>query len=396
MATKIQESVAVTPSQPATTTGLRIGSLDQFRGYTVLGMFFVNFMGRFNELPAVFKHHNTYFSYADSIMPQFFFAIGVAYRLTFLRTLKKSGVGSTYWKFIKRNLGLILLGVVVYTEGATQPWYEFVNRGFTGAFGKEFLRHVFQTLVHIGVTALWIMPVISAGPAVRIVYTILSAALHLALSYFFYFTWVISDPGKGIDGGVLGFLTWTIPMIAGTLACDVLLSRPRFGALVRFLLWGVVLMAVAYFISCFDVPPQSATSPDPAGKPAITFRPPELPFVEPGPEWGKGTPVSILQISQRAGSVTYLIMGAGFSLVVYALFVLLCDGRLNLGIGFFRTLGTNALAAYLIHEMVGRALSPFTPKDAPLWYAMTMFGIYLGIIYIFLRYLEKRGMFLRL
>src|SRR5262249_22987681 len=50
----------------------RIASLDQFRGYTVLGMFFVNFIGHFAVIAAlapVVKHHNTYCSYADTIMP---------------------------------------------------------------------------------------------------------------------------------------------------------------------------------------------------------------------------------------------------------------------------------------------------------------------------------------
>ena len=65
----------------------RIVSLDQFRGYTVVGMLFVNFLGGFVVVPAVFKHHNTYCSYADTIMPQFFFAVGFAFRLTFLRRL---------------------------------------------------------------------------------------------------------------------------------------------------------------------------------------------------------------------------------------------------------------------------------------------------------------------
>ena len=69
----------------------RIVSLDQFRGYTVVGMLFVNFLGGYQVVPAVFKHHNTYCSYADTIMPQFFFAVGFAYRLTFLRRLATSG-----------------------------------------------------------------------------------------------------------------------------------------------------------------------------------------------------------------------------------------------------------------------------------------------------------------
>ena len=66
----------------------RIVSLDQFRGYTVAGMLLVNFLGGYQAVHAVLKHHNTYCSYADTIMPQFFFAVGFAYRLTFLRRLQ--------------------------------------------------------------------------------------------------------------------------------------------------------------------------------------------------------------------------------------------------------------------------------------------------------------------
>jgi predicted acyltransferase len=380
-------------SQP----GARIASLDQFRGYTVLGMVFVNFMGRFDELPAVFKHHNTYFSYADSIMPQFFFAVGLAYRLTYLRGLEKSGAWPTYLKFLKRNLGLILLGIVVYMEGGARPWAEFVQEGFTGAFGKQFLRLAFQTLVHIGVTALWIMPVIGAGPVARILYGMASAAIHLSLSYSFYFVWVTTSP-KGIDGGYLGFLTWSIPMLAGSLACDVLVNKPH-RAGTRFLAWGAVLMALGYGLSCFVLPPQSSvaerSNPFPAGS-GMVFRPAEPPFVRPTDDMGKDDPVSLLQMSQRAGTLTYLLFGAGFSCAVYGLFVLICDRGPFRGLGFFRTLGNNALAAYLIHDLADRALSPFTPRDAPLWYAMCIFGIYLGVIYLFLHYLERRGMFLRL
>src|SRR5436305_1223691 len=97
------------------TSSTRLASLDQFRGYTVVGMFFVNFVGNhFQALPAVFSHHNTYCSYADTIMPQFFFAVGFAYRLTFLRRLQTSSFASAAWKAVRRNLGLILLGLVVY------------------------------------------------------------------------------------------------------------------------------------------------------------------------------------------------------------------------------------------------------------------------------------------
>ena len=54
----------------------RIVSLDQFRGYTVAGMFLVNLRRRFEACNYLLRHHNTFVSYADTIMPQFFFAVG--------------------------------------------------------------------------------------------------------------------------------------------------------------------------------------------------------------------------------------------------------------------------------------------------------------------------------
>ena len=67
----------------------RIVSMDQFRGYTVAGMFLVNFVGGLAAFPEVLKHHNgqPYFSYADTIMPSFMFAAGFSYRLSALRRL---------------------------------------------------------------------------------------------------------------------------------------------------------------------------------------------------------------------------------------------------------------------------------------------------------------------
>ena len=108
----------------------RIRSLDQFRGYTVVGMLFVNFLGGYQVVPAVFKHHNTYCSYADTIMPQFFFAVGFAYRLTFLRRLAHGGLLAAAAAALKRNLGLILLGFVLYhLDGHVQSWAELAKAG---------------------------------------------------------------------------------------------------------------------------------------------------------------------------------------------------------------------------------------------------------------------------
>src|SRR5687768_11812016 len=87
----------------------RIISLDQFRGYMVAGMILVNFLGSFQCVPTVFKHLNTHFSYADSIMPSFHFAVGFALRLVLLKRIATMGPGRAYGSVVRRCFGLMLL-----------------------------------------------------------------------------------------------------------------------------------------------------------------------------------------------------------------------------------------------------------------------------------------------
>jgi predicted acyltransferase len=376
----------------------RIASLDQFRGYTVLGMFFVNFASSFLVITALFKHHHTYCSYADTIMPQFFLAVGFAYRLTLLRRLAVVGPWTAYARVLRRNLGLILLGGILYhLDGVYQKWDDLERLGLWGFVQTAFQREFFQTLVHIGVTAIWIMPVIAAPAVVRLAFGCFSAGLHLVLSYQGYYDWVLARPG--IDGGPLGFLTWTIPMLAGSFAYDIVAARPASpnpsaawaGVAARLLAWGMILMILGYTLSCLHLVPSVALpeAEDQAGLPAVEFCWVEPPFVPPT------RPVNLFTMSQRAGSVSYLTFGAGFSLAVYALFVWVCE-MAGLRLGLFTTLGSNALAAYIIGGLVEEALKPFGPKDAPLWYVLTLLALFLTICWLLLRHLEKNRLFLRL
>jgi len=65
-------------------------------------------------------------------------------------------------------------------------------------------------------------------------------------------------------------------------------------------------------------------------------------------------------------------------------------------LGLFRTLGTNALIGYILHSMVDNAVSPFIPRDAPGWYVTAGFLVFFGITYLFIRHLEKSGIYLKL
>jgi predicted acyltransferase len=351
----------------------RIVSLDQFRGYTVVGMLFVNFLGGYQVVPAIFKHHNTYCSYADTIMPQFFFAVGFAYRLTFLRRLADGGFMPAAVAVIKRNIGLILLGFVLYhLDGRVKSWDELQKLGLHGFFTQAFRREIFQTLVHIAITSIWILPVIAAGASTRILFLIGSAGLHLWLSSLFYFDWAWKTPV--IDGGQLGFLSWTIPTLVGSLAYDaVSRNHDDPGLLPKLAGWSVVLMGLGYGFSCLG---------------GYVAAPP---FVPPTPSHA----VDLWTMSQRTGSISYLTFSAGFSLAVYALFVLTCD-RWGWQFALFRIFGQNALAAYIIHSIVAGAVKPYLPNNAPAWYMAAGFSVYFGICTLLNRYLEKHELFLKL
>jgi predicted acyltransferase len=372
----MQIDASTSPRVPAST---RIASLDQFRGYTVLGMFVVNFVGSFAVIPAILKHHNTYCSYADTIMPQFFFAVGFAYRLTFLRRSALGSRWAVYGHFVKRNLGLIALGAVLYVGGAAfDEWLQPPSTQSAPFFVRSLRGELFQALVHIGVTCLWIMPVIGTAPMVRIAFALFSASAFLVLSHSFYYDWVMTAPG--IDGGPLGFLSWTVPTLAGSLAYDIVIAGERRAAIGRLARWGLVLMLLGYALSCLNLatPPNS---PSGGGMGVLLIEPPFVPPTR---------AVNLWTMSQRAGSLSYLIFGAGLSMAIYALFVWACDVG-GMRIGLLGTLGTNALAGYVIHGLVDRMITPFTPRDSPLGVVLAALALFLAVCYGLLRVWEKRG-----
>jgi hypothetical protein len=270
--------------------------------------------------------------------------------------------------------------------------------------------------MHIAVTGLWLLPVIRASAGVRVLWMIISAVTHVALSYWFNFNWVNGVPQgpNGIDGGPLGFLTWSIPAGVGTLACDAIVSGGSRWRVPGLFAVAILLMGLGYIFSCgtrfYDVPAEmveSLRSKKLAEDPVWPSREriqaklqsgdlsqllAEPPFVPPpGAEHRKW---NYWMMSQRAGTLSYLTFSAGFSLVVFLLFHIVCDwGRLQFP--FFRTFGTNALAAYVLHSLVDSAVGPFVPKDAPGWYVAAALLLYFWITWLFIRTLEKQGCYLR-
>ena len=171
-------------------------------------------------VPAILKHHNTYCSYADTIMPQFFFAVGFAYRLTFLRRVQTVGYAAAAAAAIRSESRAdpARLRRSTTSTASVSHWEELKAMTASEFLGRAFRRELFQTLVHIAITSIWVLPVIAAGMWTRVLFLLASAGLHLWLSSWFYLHWAWNRPV--IDGGPLGFLSWTIPLLAGSLAYD--------------------------------------------------------------------------------------------------------------------------------------------------------------------------------
>jgi predicted acyltransferase len=407
------------------TGGIRIVSLDQFRGYTVAGMMLVNFIGGFVHAHPVLRHHNTYFSYADTIMPAFHFAVGFALRLTLLKRLQTVGKRVAYQHVIHRCLGLILLSTVL--EAATwghrfNTWSELGQTGVWGLVAGPLKCEFWETLAIIGITSLWVLPAIAAGVRARVLFLLGGMALHLVLAQLFYFDFMYARPNpldrfwgaatvKGLDGGPLGFLMWAVPQLAGSLAYDAVAAGWRWPAFARVLGWGLILSVVGYGLSGLAMlypatqpPAQNEGSIQIAESPVLPLREsqgardplalvPPPPFVQPAAS--EQRQLNYWLMCKRMVTPSYVFCATGFCLIVNACFMLLCDlGSVRIGI--FRTLGQNALAAYIIHEVVAKAVQVFAPADSPVWWMWSAFAVFCWITYLFVRHLEKSGIYLRL
>jgi predicted acyltransferase len=421
----------------------RIVSLDQYRGYTVAGMMVVNYLGGFAVAHAVLEHHNTYFSYADTIMPGFHFAVGFALRLVLLKRIATVGRRSAYFSIVRRGLGLILLSTVL--EFATshdrfKQWSDFVQTGVWGALAGPLKLQFWETLAIIGVTSIWVLPVIAGSFRLRLAFLIACTGLHVVLCHLFYFDFMYAKSNwldqywgaadvKGLDGGPLGFLAWTMPQLVGSFAYDCIVSGQKafkkqelteetetfasvpsaascsFFSFFKLLIWSLIMMLAGYGLSCLSMnyprtqPPSTEegeiqVAASPVIPPTWTIvQLAEPPFVQ--PPASEQRQLNYWLMNKRVVTLPFNLFSSGFSLAVYTFFVLLSDlGRVQ--IGLFRTLGTNALAAYVLHEIVNGAVGSFAPKDSPLWWVAATFAVYVGITYLFVRHLEKQGIFIRM
>lgn len=401
------ESVEIHPEQKKETSPgpKRLESIDQFRGFTVAGMFLVNFVGGYQCIPAFFRHQNTYCSFADTIMPQFFLAVGLTFRMTYMRRLASDRPRSAFFHALSRNLGLLLLGFVVHgLDGSVRDWTELQVRGWRLFIPDAFERNFFQTLTIIAITSLWVLPVISGSALIRIYWMCFSVAVWLVFALVpapwsgnTYVDFALARPV--IDGGPLAFLTWSIPLLVGSLAYDWMI-QPK-GGQSKILGFSLILMVGGYLVSCIgqEKPAALPFVPPPASPSDTTLKTMASKVFAKVNQQERSeflnSKVNAWSMSQRVSGPSYLMFAAGFGLLVFQCFRWFCDG-LHWRSAVFHTLGINALAGYVIHPMVASKIKPFVPGDAPLGYVMLAFGWYFLITWALLKHLENTKTFIRL
>jgi predicted acyltransferase len=405
--------------------------MDQFRGLTILLMFAVHYAGSFawgvNPRP-VLGHNHYYLSVGDLAFPWFHFAAGFALRLTFLRRLQTHGPAAAYGRVVRRCVLLILLADAWPLLGGlhVSRWGSQQRTDFS-ALLATYLKFDFWTILAIlGVTSLWVLPVIGRSARLRVAFVLAGLAMHALATQAFYLAFMNGRPNPvdaalgttgvlGHEGGPLGFLVWAVPQVAGSLAYDLVTrERPR-RACRRLLAWGVALVGIGYALSCLstlyplaegprasasgypdmgqllDSPVLPGLGSDSAGE----VRPGLLdpPFVPPPPQrqrlWNYWMP------SRRLATPTFMFMSTGFGLLTYGVFVLVGDLRAFRG-GLLRTFGQNPLIAYLLDPAIGDLVATFWPEHGGWPWALAGAALRLALTYLPVRVLEWRRLYLRL
>jgi predicted acyltransferase len=401
--------------------------MDQFRGLTILLMFAVHYRWGIDVAP-ILRHNHYYLSVADLVFPWFHFAAGFALRLSLLRRLETGGAWAAYRRTLRRCVLLILLADVPPLLGGWR-----VSR-FGPEQGTDLMAQIatfvkfdgWTILAIIGVTSLWVLPVIGRSVRLRIGFLLGGLALHALAMQTFYLDFMNGRPNpvdaflgtvsvRGREGGPLGFLAWAVPQIAGSLVYDLVVRQPPRRASRRLLITGLVLVAVGYGLSGL-----SSLYPVAEGPQMVAYIYPETtqrtespvlprftdtsasevhayftdpPFVPPPAErirvW------NYWMMARRLATPTFMLTTTGFGLIVYAVFVVLCDAG-TFRLGLLRTLGQNPLIAYLLDGWVGGLVSRLWPEGGGWPWALTGSALRFSLTYVPVRLLEWRRIYLRL
>lgn len=324
------------PSRP------RLNSIDQFRGFAILGMVIANFLAGANVIPDWSKHASDIgFTWVDQVAPFFIFAVSLTYRPSFQRRLAEYGWKKALGHFFRRWLALIAIGFLIVTAEA---WFNIQGEIVTASNTN------WGVLQAIGLAGLLTLPFLAlpgwsralTGLGLLVVYQVLLDRVWLPV--------VMNSP----HGGIQGALGWTGMLLLATVLADLFNENERIR---RVFPWAAAGVLAAGLLLAWLAP-----------------------------DWAP--------ISKNRVSSSYVLLSLGISGVVFWGFHWLEDGR-HLSLPVLTTWGRNPLVLYVLHLiLLGFFALPPIPGwfvEAPLWLVLVQCLALLAALTGIGMWLNKRG-----
>ena len=374
----------------------RILSMDQFRGFAILGMLMVDYFDLYNEkmidpkawtgiwspVALVWEqiHHvSGYgFHFADLVAPIFMFVVGMGMRLSMLRRIEKVGLKEARRGLLKRYGILILIGFTIYTGYLWDALLNIALAGFLVLWVVE--RKPWQRLAFGCVlVSLYQFFFVTTSYGDLVMRTIHYGRNGVAMPFIWKFipigTTLVDCP---INGGPIGHWSWALILIAGTIAYDILHSRDAVKISLFFLGWGVAFLVIGWLFQSIG---HWQNHPDMSGFPTQD-------------RWLK-----VWAISKSWTTISYAFWSAGWCFLVLLLFYYLCD-IWGMKIPTLSVVGMNPLVVYVIQWCICESAHRFIHNDQAFtqnwWFIWIGWGVVYGLCcYGTARYLYEKNIYVK-
>jgi predicted acyltransferase len=316
----------------------RLGSIDHYRGFSILLMILANYTADVVTIPPYLKHApDIGLTVIDLIAPFFIFAIGLSYPVSARRRSTQFGARDTIMHFIQRGFVLLGIGALISAgESLMVPNGESVNWGVLQA---------------IGIAILLTLPVILLPSGTRLIIGLGLLAVYQYLLGKYWLGIVL----RSSHGGLPGSLGWTAMLILSTVFADVFHRQPERHT--RYLWFSLITLLIGILL-CLFVP-----------------------------------------ISKNRVSASYILVSLGASALLFAGFHILID-HWNFNLAILDASGKNPLVLYCAHYvLLGLVVLPGIPSwhvEAPVWLVILQAVTLVTILGWFGWVLNQKGWYLKL
>lgn len=346
------------PSTTLASNG-RIESMDQIRGYAILGMLLVDYFESFKASTPQLHHHMDFMTYADTIAPLFMFVVGMGMRLSIVRRIEKVGVREARRGLLQRYTMLVLIAFTLYTG---YLWDALMNIGLAGLLAVWVADRKPAVRLGAGVAMLGLYQAIFSlttyGGWLQRTVEYTEETMPLVWKLIPFGPTLIDCP---INGGPLGHWSWLLMLLCGTIGYDIIATRNARRIVVGTLVWGAILASAGWALKM------------------------EWPGIK------EAWPFSKYWVT-----APFALWSSALCFFTLLAFYVLCD-VLKLRVPTLSVLGMNALFIYIVQWCIMETSERFIPHDTTNWPGiMAGFALFFGLCYGIARYLYEKRIFVKL